>query len=256
MLVQHIRTCYTSIGKIMAKYQEIYERLRAKIINKKYKPNTYLPGEYELMEQYDASRDTIRKALNLLSLNGYIQKEKGKGSLVLDTSIISFPVSGLTSYKELETANIVKSTKTHVVEFNLMKADEEMKNLLYMDDGYVYKVVRVREIEGQKIVLDTDYLNANVIKGLEFKHAQDSLYEYIENELGLKISFARKEITVVPAAEEDKQLLDMKDFNLLVSVKSYVYLDDATLFEFTESKHRPDKFRFIDFARRDKTQKM
>ena len=65
-----------NLSDIDSKYQEIYERLRAKIINKKYKPNTYLPGEYELMEQYDASRDTIRKALNLLSLNGYIQKEK------------------------------------------------------------------------------------------------------------------------------------------------------------------------------------
>ncbi len=239
----------------MAKYKEIYERLRSKIINKKYKPKTYLPSEYELMEYYGVSRDTIRKALNLLSENGYIQKGKGKGSLVLDTSTISFPVSGLTSYKELEKSNLVKTTKTYVKEFNLMKADDEIKSLLFMDDGEVYKIVRVREIEGQKIIVDTDYLRADVIKGLKIENAQNSLYDYIENELGLTISFARKEITVVPASDEDKEMLDMKDFELVVSIKSYVYLDDATLFQFTESRHRPDKFRFIDFARRDKTTK-
>ena len=74
--------------------------------------------------------------------------------------------------------------------------------------------------------------------------------EYIENELGLKISFARKEFTVVKATEEEKNLLDMHEYDLLVCVKSYTYLEDASLFQYTISKHRPDKFRFVDFARR------
>lgn len=42
----------------------------------------------------------------------------------------------------------------------------------------------------------------------------------------------------------------MDGFDLLVCVKSYTYLEDATLFQYTESKHRPDKFRFVEFARR------
>jgi len=33
-------------------------------------------------------------------------------------------------------------------------------------------------------------------------------------------------------------------------VKNYIYFDNATLFQYTESRHRPDKFRFVDFARR------
>ena len=125
-----------------------------------------------------------------------------------------------------------------------------------MQGGDVYKVVRVREIEKEKIILDTDYLKADVVEGLKKEHAQNSLYEYIEKDLGLSVSFARKEITVIPATKEEKQLLDMKDYDLLVCVRSFTYLEDATLFEYTVSKHRPDKFRFVDFARRDKTQKM
>ena len=66
----------------------------------------------------------------------------------------------------------------------------------------------------------------------------------------MKISFAKKEITVVKATKEEKELLDLNEYDLLVCVKSYTYLEDATLFQYTISKHRPDKFRFIDFARR------
>lgn len=39
----------------MAKYQEIYYRLRSRIVNKEIKANTYLPSEMDLMKEFDAS---------------------------------------------------------------------------------------------------------------------------------------------------------------------------------------------------------
>lgn len=233
----------------MSKYQIIYQDLLNKIKSGDIKANTYLPSENELMKIYDASRDTIRKSLNLLLQNGYIQKNKGKGSLVLDFERIAFPVSGVTSFKELEKI-MYGDVKTHVHVFLQSEVSEEMKKHLYMDHGSMYHIERIREIDGEKVILDIDYLNGEVIKGLKLEHAQNSLYAYIEKELGLKISFAKKEITVVKATDKEKELLDMNEYDLLVCVKSYTYLDDATLFEYTISKHRPDKFRFVDFARR------
>ncbi len=52
---------------------------------------------------------------------------------------------------------------------------------------------------------------------------------------------------------EDHRYLNMDDFNMIVSVESRTYLDDATIFQYTSSRHRPDKFRFHDFARRIKS---
>lgn len=77
---EHVRTCDNKEnGRIgwMAKYQEIYNRLRSRIVNKKIKANTYLPSEMELMKEFDASRDTIRKALSLLApMDIYIRKKE------------------------------------------------------------------------------------------------------------------------------------------------------------------------------------
>ena len=233
----------------MSKYQMIYQDLLDKIKQRVIQPNTYLPSENELMKQYGASRDTVRKALNLLLQNGYIQKNKGKGSLVLDIDRIAFPVSGVTSFKELQ-KTLHGDVETIVNMFLEEEIPNELKEDLYMDSGKIYHIERIRKIDGEKVILDTDYLNGKVVNGLKIEHAKNSLYEYIEKELGLKISFARKEITVVKATQREKQLLDMLDYDLLVCVKSYTYLEDATLFQYTISKHRPDKFRFVDFARR------
>ena len=233
----------------MSKYQSIFQHIRGEILNGTIPANTYLPSESELQQQFGASRDTVRKALGLLLQNGYIQKEKGKGSLVLDTDKISFPVSGVMSFKELK-ETMHEQVITHVHRFEKYPVTPRMKKELGMDSGDMYEVMRIREIDGEKVILDIDYLNAQVIPGLTIEHAQDSLYEYIEGTLGLKVSFAKKEIVVFPATEEEKKLLDMHEYDLLVCVKSYTYLEDATLFQYTESKHRPDKFRFVEFARR------
>lgn len=76
----------------MAKYTQIYRDILNKIKTGCYDINTNLPTEKALAEAYACSRDTIRKALNILLLNGYIQKIKGKGSLVLDFNIIECAV--------------------------------------------------------------------------------------------------------------------------------------------------------------------
>ncbi len=52
------------------------------------------------------------------------------------------------------------------------------------------------------------------------------------------------------ATQEDKSYLDFENYNMIVVVKNYIYLDDMSLFQYTESRHRPDRFKFVEFARR------
>lgn len=233
------------------KYHKIYDELLNKILSHAIQAGELLPSEHELMKQYGASRDTIRKSLNLLLQNGYIQKVAGKGSLVLDSKRIAFPVSGITSFQELK-ETMQGKVETQVYNLKQYPATEYLLEELHMSEGNIWEVVRIRSIQDEKVIVDTSYFNGNIVNDIPMEVAEHSLYEYFENELNLKISFSRKEITVIPATKEEQAILDMHEFNLLVCVKSYTYLEDATLFEFTLSKHRPDKFRFVDFARRMK----
>ncbi|WP_099191262.1 trehalose operon repressor [Tepidibacter mesophilus] len=236
---------------MVSKYLIIYNEIKEKVENGDIKPSTKLASENELMKEYNVSRDTIRKALNLLEQNGYIQKIKGKGSFVLNINKFDFPISGLTSFKELANKMGVKSN-TILEEFELIKPDDFLMNQLNISkNSDVWKVIRVREIKDQRIILDKDFFNKKYISQLTEEVCKDSVYEYIEGELGLKIGFAKKEITMQKATKEDRKYLDLEEYDMIVVVKNYTYLDDMSLFQYTESRHRPDKFRFVDFARRN-----
>ena len=82
----------------------------------------------------------------------------------------------------------------------------------------------VREIEGEKIIIDKDFFSRKVVENLPLRAAQDSVYEYLEHEVGLKIGFAMKEITVQMAGDEDRRLLDMKNYDMIVVAVSYTHL--------------------------------
>lgn len=233
------------------KFMVIYNDLVKKIKDGSIKANCLLPSEHVLAEQYATSRETIRKALNLLSHNGYIQKVRGKGSVVLDVSRFDFPVSGLVSFREI-TESSGEDWRTNVHELVLIKPDNFLKQQLkIVGKEEVWKVVRSREIEHENIILDKDYIRKQLVPAITKDICEDSLYHYFEHELGLVISFAKKEITVEEATEEDKKYLDMNGYNHVVVVKNHVYLDNASLLQYTESRHRLDKFRFVDFARRE-----
>jgi GntR family trehalose operon transcriptional repressor len=233
------------------KYLSIYTTISKQIKKGELEPGSLLPSENELTDLYQTSRETIRKALNLLSQNGYIQKVRGKGSIVIDINKFDFPISGLVSFKELA-QKMNNKTRTIVNELSLIKPDQYIKQQLNLaGKNLVWKVVRTREIDGTKVILDKDYLIEEFVPGLTEEICHDSIFQFLEDELNLTIGFARKEIVVVEPTNEDRELLDLEGFHNVVVIKNYVYLDDARQFQYTESRHRPDKFRFVDFARRN-----
>lgn len=233
----------------MKKYQEIYNDLKEKIRTNEYASGSLLPTEQQFQEMYGVSRDTVRKALAILTEGGLIQKVQGRGSMVLEQEILNFPVSGLTSYKEL-THSLKISTKTDVVSLDQIVVNSNLSHLTgFEPHSKVWKIVRTRSIDGKIAVVDTDYLAAELVPNMTVEIAGGSIYEYLENQLNLDIAYAQKEITVEPTSREERDLMQSQD-DYLVLIKSKVYLSDTQQFQYTESKHKIDKFRFVDFARR------
>lgn len=236
------------------KYYDIYLKLKQNIMAEVYPEGELLPSENALSKKYDVSRETIRKSLDYLSQDGLIQKKQGLGSIVLNPSLFNFPISGLTSFKELSDTQDINS-KTILIRNEKIKVDKALQKKLSLPLGKkIIAIERVREIDGQNVIYDYDYLNPEITGDIPDEELEKSLYEYLENEMKLPIAFANKEIIVENVTKNDREKMDLRDEdNHLVVIRSHVYLEDACYFQFSESRHRVDRFRFIDFSRRRHT---
>lgn len=234
----------------MKKYQQLFKQIQKTIQNETYAVGDFLPSEHELMDQYQVSRDTVRKALALLQDEGLIQKIRGQGSQVIKEETVNFPVSNLRSYQELVQTLGLRS-KTNVVSLDKIIIDKKASLLTgFPEFRMVWKVVRQRVVDDLVSVLDIDYLDMELIPKLTREIAEQSIYSYIENDLKLIIDYAQKEITIDQSNDRDKILMDIGKDPYVVSIKSKVYLQDGRQFQFTESRHKLEKFRFVDFAKR------
>ena len=233
-----------------SKYVTIYKEWKEKIESGQIAEGERLPTESSLMESYQVSRDTVRKSLNLLEQNGYIQRRRGRASLVMPKQRYTFPLSEIASFQEVNKLSNAHA-ETEVVNLDILQDSHKIKKIFQQSvNGEVYELIRVRRMKDEAVILDKDYFVRDVVPRLPLNECKVSVYRYLEEELGLQISYAVKEITVQKANAEDYELLDMGDYNMVVVVKSHTYLENNTLFQCTESRHRPDKFRFVDLAKR------
>ncbi|NHI99443.1 trehalose operon repressor [Lactococcus garvieae] len=237
----------------MKKYEIILRDLEKKIHEGRYPENELLPSENQLTVLYQTSRATVRQALKILEENGIIQRRHGFGSIVIPRERLMFPISGLTSFKELKDSLNFSST-TEILIFEKITVDKELSELSFFEEGtQAFHILRRRNIDEQFVILDRDYILASTAPNMTREKVKSSLYSYLEDQVNLDISYAQKEITIDFANDEDKTYLDLnpKDRHV-VSVRSHVYLTNNNAFQYTESRHQVDKFRFTEFSRRQK----
>lgn len=235
---------------MQSKYKAIYSEYVDKVESGILAPGAYLPSEGKMMEEYNASRDTIRKAMTLLEQNNYILKRRGKESIVVDRGKYDFPLSQITSFSELAKSKNL-NFETIVEDLSILVDDESiMEKMNASEEEEIYRVSRVRKIDDERVILDKDYFKRRYVPKLTKEICKNSIYEYIEKDLKLKIGVAKKIVTVKRATREDKMLLDLHDDEYIAVVTSYTNLDNGELFQYTESRHRIDKFQFIEYAKR------
>lgn len=232
------------------KYMCIHENIKNDILQGNYKPGEKFPSENDFCKMYNTSRGTVRRALDMLSEEGLVNSVHGKGSFVLENNQITFSFGNLVSFAEVSSIN-GNEFSTSVPMFEEVLIDEVLHEKTSLEKGKeAYKLYRTRSLDNENIILDVNYFMKDNVLNLTKEIAEKSIYKYIEEELNIKIGFAKRIIKIEQANSIDKKYLNMKSYNFVVVVKNFVYLYNGTQFEYTESRHRPDRFEFSDFARR------
>lgn len=78
----------------------ISEQLRQQIIDGEYTPGAKLPSESELIEQFQASRITIRRAVANLVRQGLVHTHQGKGVFVTKKRKVAHTLSNPLKFLE------------------------------------------------------------------------------------------------------------------------------------------------------------
>ena len=242
----------------MLKYQSIASDIQRSIEAGALKPNAKLPTVVELCEAYGVSKITIKRAIDLLTDKGLISSRRGSGTYVKNTTEL-FEQTGIEridgtadggddSFAFSHSDRAAGFTKEHegegkkvssvVYDFSIVNPPANIaRHLNIQPDDFAYYHCRARCLDGEPMVIEYTYMPLELIPGLKRSQLYVSVYDYLQNTLGLKISSFHRILRAVPATEEEAERLDTKPGVPMLEIAQVGFLDDGTPFEYSISRY-------------------
>lgn len=232
-----------------AKYDRIYSDLKRKIDRNDYETGSYLPSENALIEVYDCSRNTVRRAISHLVAEGYVQPHHGKGVRVIYSEakkskkydVIATTMDGFSTVANSNGHQVANE----VIACRELQIDERQAVKTGFDaETDVYLVQRLRIVNGSPRMIDSSLIRKDVVSEMNPDIAKGSLFNYYKETLGMEIATVKRTVTIERATPFDEKYLELDDYNCVPVLTSKVFNGDGIQFEYTESRHRPENFIF------------
>ncbi|MDX8045065.1 GntR family transcriptional regulator [Gracilibacillus sp. S3-1-1] len=228
----------------MLKYQQIANQIEQFIEENQLQQGEKLPILENLMNQYNASKSTIVKALDLLEKKGIIFQVRGSGTFVRrkDRKGYISLLSNQGFKKDLDQFEIT----TKVMDLQVVKPTKEVaENLNILSDQDVYHVKRIRYIHGQTLCVEESYYNKEIVTYLNKEIVTESIFHYIQEGLGLKVGFSDMYMQMGKLNDEEARLLGLIAGEPKMSAETIFFLSSGKPFDFSKITYNYQQAQFF-----------
>jgi len=204
-------------------YMRVYQAIRSQIKEKKYDVGTVLPPEPELEKEFGVSRTTIRRAVDMLSREGFLSVRQGFGTQVISRKAVQ-NLNRFTSVSEsLEQKGGKIGMRSCFIERS--GAPQEIAQLLGVPVRTpVIVIYRIKTSDGKPISISKNYILDSLVPGFDLEAKIPHLYEYLKEHHNLQYTGCRDVISAYNATFEQSQLLEVEPKTALFSVRRVCYL--------------------------------
>jgi GntR family transcriptional regulator len=190
----------------VVRYQEIAEDLRRQIGAGELVPGRLLPSESDLGAAYAASRVTVRKALEVLRVDGLVDSRQGFGWFVPADPLRQNLGRLGTIEAQLEESGIVSTRR--ILDFGFVVAPPAVRGVLGV--RRVLEVRRLNLADGDPFARVTVWCPEPLGKGLSLADVErQPFYELLDIELG----GATQTIAAAAASADDAALLKVPELS-------------------------------------------
>ncbi|NLD35335.1 MAG: GntR family transcriptional regulator [Desulfatiglans sp.] len=137
---------------------QIAETMKRRILSGQYDPGKQLFTGEELEKEFQTSNITIRKALDKLKNDGFVERRRGLGTTVsrIEETPLTFELGR--SFKKLKESIQKLNTQVKVLEITTTRSSEYVQNFLSMDSEQdIWRMKRLRIFNGLPVSFNTYY---------------------------------------------------------------------------------------------------
>ena len=176
-----ILTNQLSLNSDIPLYSQLVGIIKRSISSGTLNVGDLLPSEAELCRALDVSRNTVRQAIGELEEEGLVVRKRGKGTFVADPNTNR---RGVRYSFTTEISSLGKVPSSTLVDFAVITPSREVCEKMDLHEGTsVYCFTRVRNVDGEPLILETSYypkyIYPNLTRELVQTHSFYSLLYHV-----------------------------------------------------------------------------
>jgi len=188
------------------KYAHIVDYIKKGIQTGTFPVDSLLPSEHELCHKFNTTRTTVRRALEELLKEGFIQKEQGRGSKVLDRSksLGLLTVRGFSGAIDHDVKTIISVAPGLAPwpqgPFFARTEEEERSPCVYFQ--------RIRKINDRPIVVENNWYAEDQLEMIQVSDfVEGSFFKTLRQKYLIEVMGAEQELRSIAATPEMAQKL-------------------------------------------------
>lgn len=222
----------------MPLWAQVHEDLRARLLAGEFDHG--FPGEVSLTEAYEVSRHTIREAMRILTEEGLIQRERGRGTKVTPSKYQQ-NLGALYSLFDSMTAQGIEQ-HSRVLRLASTVNGVVASKLQAPPDTELVVLERVRITDHEPLAVDTSWLPAAIAEPLlQVDFHTEGLYAQLEQLCGVRVESGTERATAINAPRHIAELLHIGADAPLLMIERLACVDGVPI-EWRETYIRGDRF--------------
>lgn len=231
-------------------YLQVYETLKQKITSGEWPEDAAIPTETNLMKTYGVGRETVRRGVLRLVNEGYLFRQRGKGTFVCRRRA----EDGLEQLVSFTAEMLSRGYRpgTQVLAHRQMRPDAETAKLLNcaQSEDILY-IKRLRTANQLAVATEESYLRTDVFGELDPEKLEGSFYDYLVYDKGIKPGRILQEISSGLADSQTAKLLEVEPGHPILQLSRLMHTADGTPFFWMVFRYRGDIYSIktkLDFA--------
>ena len=225
---------------------QIAETMKRRIVSGQYNPGRQLLTGEELENEFQTSNITIRKAMEKLKNDGFVERRRGLGTTVskITPEPLGFELG--TSFDKLKEAIKKLNTRVKVLEITRTTSPEYLQDILSTrPEQDIWRLKRIRTYKGMPVSFYTYYADPVCCADISEKDAEtDDIINTIEQAIGVKIKKVSRTMRSVVADLDISSVLEIPfGAPLFFSESTYHSVSGKAIF-LSQSYFRGDMFVF------------
>jgi len=225
-------------------YHQIKQNIRQLIDEKILDSGNSLPAERELAVHYGVNRLTVRRAIGELVNEGILKRKRGVGTFISNPKLTQ-NMKRVNGFNErVQETGRIPSAK--ILSFEELPAPVNIaRKLSAQSEESVYKLIRLRYVDGEPVMLQTAWLLKKYYPGLDqYDLSKNGLYQVLSEKYNSYPVESDETLEPVILTEYEQQMLESRPNTPGLFVESVTKDQNGKVAEFCTSIVRGDRCRY------------